>query len=143
MDIIDYLLKPIAFDRFLKAVDRYRERTLQTIPKEIPKSKETAFIFVNVNRTHHKVILTDILYIESLKDYVRIHTKKDRLVVKGNIGTFMKQIPSNQFIRVHRSYAIALQYITSYNQSEVDIEGHRLPIGVSYREGFISRITNL
>lgn len=146
LDIIDYLLKPISFERFLKAVDRYRDRTLTTaVTKNIPANPSVLdspdFIFLNINKTHHKVILKDILYIESLKDYVRVHTKKERLVVKGNIGSFMKQIPSNQFIRIHRSYAIALAYVKSFNQSEVDIEGQKLPIGASFRAALMGKLS--
>ena len=140
LDIIDYLLKPIAFNRFLKAIDRYRNRIITPIIKTPPPSNQADHLFVNVNRTHHKVILNDILYIESLKDYVRIHTKKDRLVVKGNLGSFMKQIPDNRFIRIHRSFAIALAFIESYNQQEVEIAGQKLPIGSSYREALMKRL---
>lgn len=141
LDIIDYLLKPIAFNRFLKAIDRYSNRVVTPIIKTpTPPPNQTDHLFVNVNRTHHKVILNDILYIESLKDYVRIHTKKDRLVVKGNLGSFMKQIPDNRFIRIHRSFAIALGYIESYNQQELEIAGQKLPIGSSYREALMKRL---
>jgi len=140
LDIIDYLLKPIAFDRFLKAVDRYSHRIISPITKIPPASDEPTHLFFNVNRTHHKVILKDILYIESLKDYVRIHTTKDRLVVKGNLGSFMKQVPDNRFVRIHRSFAIAFAYIQSYNQQEVEIAGQKLPIGMSYREALMNRL---
>lgn len=141
LDIIDYLLKPIAFDRFLKAVDRYRNRRNVQILEKLTEPIEPQHIFLNVNRTHHKVNLNEILFVESLKDYVRIHTLTERLVVKGNIGSFMKQLPDNQFVRIHRSYAIALNYIKNYNQSEVEIEGQRLPIGVSYREILKERLS--
>lgn len=134
LDIIDYLLKPIAFDRFLKAVDRYRSRLNPAKIEPEASVEEVEHIFFNINRTHHKVMLNDILYIESLKDYVRIHMKTQRLMVKGNIGSFMKQLPADRFIRIHRSYAIALSYVKSYNQSEVDVAGHKLPIGISYKE---------
>jgi len=141
LDIIDYLLKPIAFKRFLKAVDRYRERLVSPIVEQ-PESVDhpPKHIFLNVNRTHHKVILNDILYIESLKDYVRIHTTKDQLVVKGNIGSFTKLIPTSQFIRIHRSFVIALAHVQSFNQSEVEITGQKLPIGASYRDGLMKRL---
>jgi len=140
LDIIDYLLKPIPFDRFLKAVQRYEERVAK--PTSIPTATTNLsdHIFLNVNRTHHKVILSDILYIESLKDYVRFHTKKDRLVVKGNIGSFMNQLPADRFVRIHRSYAIALAQIKSYNQTEVEVGEQRLPIGISYREGLMGKL---
>ena len=141
LDIIDYLLKPISFDRFLKAVDRYRERTLRPTTSQKTPMTISDHIFFNVNRTHHKVLLSDIIYIESLKDYVRIHTKKEKLVVKGNIGSTMKLLPHNQFVRIHRSYAIALSYVKSYNQSEVDVDGQKLPIGMSFRDNLMNRMT--
>ena len=140
LDIIDYLLKPIAFDRFLKAVDRYRNRSVAPVVEKVTPVEPSEHIFLNINRTHHKVSLADIIYIESLKDYVRIHTNNDRLVVKGNIGSFMKQLPAGQFVRIHRSYAIAMSYIKSYNHSEVDVGGHQLPIGVSYRDDFLGLV---
>ncbi len=140
LDIIDYLLKPIAFDRFLKAVDRFRERSLSTNAEQKDTKSQPDHIYFNVNRTHHKVILNDILYIESLKDYVRIHTKNDRLVVKGNLGSIMKELPADRFVRIHRSFAIAPRYVKSYNQSEVEIMDTKLPIGVSYRDGLAERL---
>lgn len=141
LDIIDYLLKPIAFDRFLKSVDRYRNRNSKNLLTEEKRVGDNpAFIFCNVNRTRHKIILNDILYIESLKDYVRIHLHKSKLVVKGNLGSFMKQLPAEDFVRIHRSYAVALSYIKSYKQSEVSIEEQALPIGISYRDDFLKRM---
>ena len=89
LDIIDYLLKPIPFDRFLKAVDRYRSKT-STSPSQV-ESEQAKHIFFNVNRTQHKVELDMILYIESLKDYTRLQmTNSENLVVKGNLGTTLK-----------------------------------------------------
>jgi len=141
LDVIDYLLKPIAFNRFLKAVDRYRERDKKVqVVEKIITTESSDHIFFNVNKTHHKVMIQDILYIESLKDYVRVHTKQERLVVKGNIGTMMKRLPADLFMRIHRSFAIAISHIKSYNQSEVDINGNKLPIGVSYKSDFENRM---
>lgn len=140
LDIIDYLLKPIAFDRFLKAVDRYQERKIPAPTMEQAPKPTIDHIFFNVNRTHHKVFLEDILYLESLKDYVRIHTLTNRLVVKGNIGLLLQQLPETQFVRIHRSYAVALAQVRSYNQHEVDINGVKLPIGVSFRASFLEKV---
>ncbi|MEM7038123.1 MAG: LytTR family DNA-binding domain-containing protein [Bacteroidota bacterium] len=136
LDIVDYLLKPIPFDRFLKAVQRFEARM---VPPSAPPSTAPDHIFLNVNRTHHKVVLDDILYLESLKDYVRFHTPAGRLVVKGNLGHFMNQLPGDRFVRIHRSYAVALAHVRSYNQSQVTIGEAELPIGVSYREGLKGR----
>lgn len=139
LDIIDYLLKPIAFDRFLKAVDRYRNRKATPTIEKGETSNAADYIFFNVNRTHHKVILNDILYVESLKDYVRIHTKEEKLVVKGNLGSVMKQLPEKNFVRIHRSFAVAISAVKSYSQTEVEVAGMTLPIGVSYREGLLGK----
>lgn len=142
LDIIDYLLKPIAFDRFLKAVDRYRDRTTIKVVGKAPYLDESdEFILCNVNRTKHKVWFKDILYVESLKDYVRFHTTTGRLVVKGNLGSFMKQLPATRFARVHRSYAVALAQVGAHNQSEILIQGTSIPIGRSYRNELLSKIS--
>lgn len=134
LDIIDYLLKPISFDRFLKAIDRYNSRI--NSPKNIDSSESTSsdHVFFNINRMHHKVILDEILYIESLKDYVRVHTSTDRLLVKGNLGSILKLLPSDRFIRIHRSFAVAPAQVKAYNLTEVMVADQQLPIGVSYRE---------
>ncbi|MFT4666900.1 MAG: hypothetical protein ACI8YQ_003042 [Polaribacter sp.] len=120
----------IAFDRFLKAVDRYRARNSALVAPENIKDLESAdHIFFNVNRTHHEIVLSDILYIETLKDYVRIHIKTDKLVVKGSLGSAMKQLSEKDFVRVHRSYAVAL-----------NAGGVNLPIGISWWEEFSARM---
>ncbi|MEO1515489.1 MAG: LytTR family DNA-binding domain-containing protein [Bacteroidota bacterium] len=140
LDIIDYLLKPIAFDRFLKAVDRYQNRTsLPSAPKS-PVPEVEDYIFCNINRTRHKLILNDILFVESLKDYVRVHTQKDKLVVKGNIGSFLQLLPSDRFVRIHRSYAVALSQVQSFNQTQLQVGTHQLPIGVRHREEVLKRL---
>lgn len=140
LDIVDYLLKPISFDRFLKAIDRYRNRTKEPIVDIVAK-KETEHVYFNVNRTHHKILLKDILYVESLKDYSRIHLKGSKnIVVKGNIGTTLKHLNSNQFLRIHRSYAISLKHVQSYNQSEIEVQGVKLPIGNSYQNDVVGKM---
>lgn len=143
LDIIDYLLKPIAFDRFLKAVNRYVDR--HNKPSSTPISTQnnlttsnSEYAHFNVNKTHHKVLFSEIKYLESLKDYVRIHlTDEKNLVVKGNLGSIMKLLPEDRFLRIHRSFAIPLNGVKSFNQSELKVYDIKLPIGVSYREEVI------
>lgn len=147
LDIIDYLLKPIAFERFLKSVDRYREKqptnkTDNSISENESPSKQE-HIFFNVNKTHRKIVLNDILYIESLKDYTKIHSKDDSLVVKGNIGSTLKLLPEISFVRIHRSFAVAVQKVESYNQSKIEIAGKQLPIGLSFKSELLQRLTEL
>lgn len=136
LDIVDYLLKPIPFDRFLKAVDRYIARQESNSPTFVvnPSMEKEEFVYFNVNKTHHKVYFKDILYLESLKDYVRVHMDEGNLVVKGNLGTILKLMPQEQFIRTHRSFAVPFGRLTAFNQSHVHIGETKIPIGVSYRE---------
>ncbi len=135
IDALDYLLKPFGFDRFLKAVDKYQSRFGTSSHNSESKSDH---IFYKVNRTNHKVMINDILYLESLKDYTQIHTSKGKLVVRGNLSTCMKQLPEDGFVRIHRSFTIASDKVSSYNQSEVVVNGIQLPLGQSYRETFLS-----
>ena len=132
LDIVDYLLKPISFNRFVKAVDRYYERTQITIQYTKDQKQNEAFFYVNVNKKHIKVVFNDILYIESLKDYVRIHTTHQKLVVKSNIGKIEEQLPSTHFLRTHRSYIIAIDKVTAYTQKDIEIGDIEIPIGSSY-----------
>ncbi|MEO1712328.1 MAG: LytTR family DNA-binding domain-containing protein [Bacteroidota bacterium] len=141
LDIIDYLLKPIAFGRFLKAVDRYRDRcqphNALGSPAEPPVPE---YIFCTINRQRQKIHLADILYIESLKDYVRVHTQHERLVIKGNLGSFLQQLPTEQFVRIHRSYAVSIERIEAFSPRQVGVGGRSLPLGGSYRNGVLSRL---
>jgi len=139
LDIVDYLLKPISFDRFLKSVDRYRKK-FSSVQSPVLKGESMEYIFFNINKKHHKILIDDIYYIESLKDYVRIHTSGEKLVVKGNLGSILKNLPSARFTRIHRSYAIAMKALKTYSQRNVEINDISLPIGESYKEALLKRI---
>lgn len=144
LDIVDYLLKPVPFQRFLQALNRFRKRAgeLKTIPV-LATEKTRAFLFFNINKTHYKVFLQDIYYLESLKDYVRLHTQQGELVVKGNIGVILKRLPATSFVRTHRSFAVNLKYVSAYNQTEVKVREQQLPLGGSYREDFFVGIKEI
>ncbi|KZS42391.1 two-component system response regulator [Aquimarina aggregata] len=132
LDIVDYLLKPISFDRFIKAVDRYYERTPGVSTNPVELTSNDAFFFVNVNKKHIKIWYNDVLYIESLKDYIKIHTTHQKIVVKSNIGKIEPQLPEEHFVRIHRSYIIAIDKITAYTQKDIEIDNIEIPIGSSY-----------
>ena len=116
LNITDYLLKPISFKRFLKTVDKVvdiiqlrADRHPETRPSEsVP---ENDYIFVKVNSKMQKLLFEDIHYIEAMKDYVRIRTTGGRILVLSNIKSFMEKLPANRFLRIHKSYAIALDKI--------------------------------
>lgn len=133
LDVVDYLLKPISFERFFKAIQRYYQQVEQPIISTSSGAQLVDHIYVNINKKHHKVFFEDILYIESLKDYVRIHTNNKPLIVKGNIGAILQKLPGERFVRIHRSYIVALDKVTAYTQLDIEIGGIEVPIGQTYK----------
>jgi DNA-binding LytR/AlgR family response regulator len=137
LDAIDYLVKPIRFDRFLKAVMKaLPEQSLQpATPLANDHSENTnhAFLYFRADRKMVKVQLSDIEYVESLKDYVKIYTTKGPVITKYAIASLEDMLPKRSFIRVHRSYLVALNKIDSYTQDEINIAGYEIPIGKIYR----------
>ena len=137
-DVVDYLLKPISFERFLKAVNKVMDVPLQkTDDKEIfaDKKKEITdtFIHFRADRKILKIALNDILYIESLKDYIKVVTKTKTIITKQSISSLEENLPGNSFIRIHRSYIVALDKIESYTSELVEIAKQELPISRMYR----------
>lgn len=142
LDIVDYLLKPISFDRFLKAVDRFRHRnSMPQAQQEGSEENSPSHIYFNVNRTKHKVVFDEISHIESLKDYVRIHLLHNSLVVKGNIGSILKLLPADKFVRIHRSYIVPLRKIRTYHKGSLSVNDISLPIGAKYWDDLLKRIS--
>jgi DNA-binding LytR/AlgR family response regulator len=133
LDVVDYLLKPISFERLMKAINKYYQvsgRTIQPSSSE----KQKAFITVRADRKNVKINLEDILYIESLKDYVRIHTPGKRTITKSTLSSLEDQLPSEQFLRIHRSYIVSIKRIRAFTHEFVEVEDKALPIGKNYRE---------
>ncbi|TAH18858.1 MAG: DNA-binding response regulator [Cytophagales bacterium] len=148
LDVVDYLLKPITFDRFLKAVEKVYQRLspiVQNIQNQIPEEKinqdkqnETSqnFIFVKDGTKLVKIKLSDILYVEGLKDYVMIYTQQQRIVTLQRMKNLEAELPTNQFIRIHNSYIVALEAIDSIDKEKVQIGKVFLPISDTYRKSF-------
>lgn len=137
LDIIDYLLKPISFIRFFKAINKYK--TLNVAKESIAiKSSEkdigSAHIFVNSNKMMIRIVFNDMLFIDSIKDYVRIHTVNETIITKDKISTFIEKLPSS-FLRVHRSYIVNTEKIAALTAKDIVlIGGMEIPIGASYKE---------
>ena len=140
----DYLLKPIEFSRFLKAVNKL-EKPKVVAPiksnKEIATSSE--FLFFQTNKKMVKVFLDNLLYVESLKDYVRIYTTEQELVVRMQIGEIKKILDKVEVVRIHRSYLVVLDKITAFAATEIEIRGKSLPIGRSYKQFVQSKLDQL
>ncbi|QMW00988.1 LytR/AlgR family response regulator transcription factor [Spirosoma foliorum] len=144
LDVADYLLKPIPFDRFLRAVSKVMKtneevaehRLIEQEPvKETIRPVGVDSLFFRADRKLIKVQPDEILYVESLKDYVRIITRTAKpLLVKQTISSLEAQLPANQFVRIHRSFIVAVSAITSYTPRHVEIDGQELPIGKLYQK---------
>jgi len=128
---VDYLLKPFSFERFLKAVNKIDGNTAATPP---PSPTGGSFLYFRVDRKMTRVELDEILYIESLKDYSRIvRTIQKPLVMKKSISSIEEMLPADQFIRIHRSFIVAIQKVNAYTQHHIEVGIQQLPIGKVYR----------
>jgi two-component system, LytTR family, response regulator len=139
LDVIDYLLKPITFERFLRAVEKASQRnTTTSISTSESKPVDVAqpFIFVKDGTKLVKIKWDDILYVEGLKDYVTIHTKQQKIVSLQRIKSLEEQLPSDKFIRIHHSYIIAISAIDIIHKGEVQIGSAQIPISDTYRKAF-------
>lgn len=134
LDAVDYLLKPIKFERFIKAINKALPLMSFPLaqPAETPLTNE-AFLYFRADRKMVKVMLKEILFIESLKDYVRIMTETGQVVTKYPITALEAMLPATNFVRVHRSFIIAASKIQSFTASSVNIRGSEIPIGKSYQ----------
>ena len=137
LDVVDYLVKPVKFARFIKAVEK--AQNLQELQKDITEVKLHADeIYVKADRKYHKVNYADILYIKGMKDYVMIHTTSHKYMTALNLSTIMKQLPQKLFARISKSYIINTQHIVSVGLDYVDIAGSEITLGNSYKEDFIN-----
>jgi DNA-binding LytR/AlgR family response regulator len=140
LDVVDYLLKPITFERFLRAVDKATQRIDSKLPppqqEKISVEQSPAFVFVKDGTKLVKIKLDDILYVEGLKDYVTIHTRLQKVVSLQRLKALETQLPSEKFIRIHNSFIVALHAIDVIHKGEVQIGDKFLPIGDTYRKSF-------
>ncbi|MBO9640586.1 MAG: response regulator transcription factor [Siphonobacter aquaeclarae] len=130
LNVVDYLLKPIAFDRFLKAIAKVVDTPVPPPAPEREQPISDAFLYFRADRRMVKVFVRDILYIESLKDYVRIVLVQGKpIVVKQAISSLESTLPGRQFIRIHRSFIVAIDKVTAYTPTHLEISGTELPVG--------------
>lgn len=146
LNVIDYLLKPIAFDRFYKSIQKVINQKIngypKTSPMEVPPavSKTNDFIFVKTEHKIQRIDYNDILYIEGLKDYISIFTYNERVIILQNMKKMEDTLPEERFIRVHKSYIVAIEKIESIERGRISLKDKRIPIGDTYREAFFKRI---
>ena len=137
LDVIDYLLKPVQFDRFLKAVSKALPQKTEELPeKNVPvnvdKKINSGFIYLKSERKMVKVMLDDILYIESARDYLKVFTHNHAIVTRQTTSSIEDMLSDNEFIRIHRSYIVSIKKIDSFTHEVVEIAQRELPVGRSY-----------
>ena len=139
LNVIDYLLKPIEFGRFLKSVNKI-EQTKETVlaARPVNPRAERTYLFFNVGKRKVKVFLDEILYIESMKEYIRVNTKNKSVLTKFKLSQLDELLSENNFLRIHRSFIVAKDKIEAFSATEVELGGKRLPIGRSYKELVLS-----
>jgi two-component system, LytTR family, response regulator len=134
LNAVDYLLKPITFERFFKAIEKFKNQNRPLPEKTVLESPETKedFVYIQKNRKHVKILFDRILYIESLKDYIRIHLENENHLIKHSISSFWGLL-DERFVRTHRSYIVNKDKITAYTKHDIEIGKTEIPIGESYK----------
>jgi DNA-binding LytR/AlgR family response regulator len=133
LEIVDYLLKPIPFDRFLKAVAKvlHQPTAVQTAIK--PDVVPDNYVYFKVDKKMIKTKMADVLYIESIKDYVKVKTGEREIITQQKISYLEESLPREQFLRIHRSFIVNLEKIDAYSATDVEIGKHSIPIGRNYK----------
>jgi len=143
LNVTDYLLKPIAFDRFLQAIQKVTEPTNGNIKVTTENESKKDFMFVRADRKMVKINFKDILYVESLGDYVKVFTNKNTIVTRETISNFEATLPSDCFIRIHRSYIVSISKISSYTNEYIEIAKKAISISRSYKESVLQKLAQV
>lgn len=134
LEVIDYLLKPITFERFFKSIERLL-RIHYTSLEPRNSAFDDDYIIIKSGAKSYKVNMADILYIESLRDYIKVHTRDGQSIMsKNKISDMEGTLPKDQFLRVHRSYIINTQRVSAFSSSDLEVNGVEIPVGASYKE---------
>lgn len=142
LNVVDYLLKPIRFNRFLKAVNKLKQQQDAGAPSSQHNPGERLYIFFNVGKKRVKIYLDEILFIESLREYVRISTKEKSILTKFQLSEIEEMLAKNNFLRIHRSFIVAKDKVDAFTATDVEVSGKQIPIGRSYKELVISVLEN-
>ncbi len=132
LDVVDYLLKPFSFERFLKAIEKAGRIISET-------QTDSEHITIKADGKLYRLHFKDIYFAESQGDYLTVHTKNKKITFYRTLKDFCEQLPESQFVRIHRSYLVSLPHIHFVEGNMVHIADHTLPIGNSYKEAFLKR----
>lgn len=139
LNVVDYLLKPVSFNRFMQAVNKLTHLYVEVGAKEEAPPAKT-YIFVNINKKKVRIEFNKIIYVESRKEYVYIVTKEQNYLIKMSLNELELQLGNEFFLRIHRSFIVSQQMVTAYNATEIEIQGQLLPIGRNYKETVAKRM---
>jgi len=141
LQAVDYLLKPISFERLLKAVNTYFEVYNNLSETTFNHTESSNFMFVRSDRRMLKIAFNEIIYVESYSDYIKIHLEdKTTIVTRETISAVEAKLPKREFLRIHRSYIIAINFIDSFTNEQIVISGKSLPISRSYKKEVIDTL---
>ncbi len=164
LGVVDYLLKPIPFNRFVKAINKAIDRiklinaaeshasegersvdassdvAVQTVTDTLPKSEPRDFIMIRADRRTYKVMFDDLLYMEGQQEYVTFHTKQRKITAYFSMKKLMEDLPQGQFIRIHKSYIVSAKHVEIVDVASVTVAGVELPIGPAYREAALREL---
>jgi DNA-binding LytR/AlgR family response regulator len=142
LEVMDYLLKPITQERFMKAISRFNYyNNVLTEKPAIPNSFDMAYIFLKIGKGQLKIYLKDILYIEGLKDFIKVHTAQKVIVASERLSYMEEKLPEKKFARVHKSFIVALEKIGSIQAEEITVGGATIPIGRVFKSEFMKKLT--
>jgi DNA-binding LytR/AlgR family response regulator len=142
LQALDYLLKPVSFERLFKAVNHYFDVFQKPVPVAIASEtkKSVDHFFVKADRKMVRIDLNEIRYVESFKDYLKIHSNNATIVTRETISNIEQRLPADSFFRIHRSFIVAVNFITSFSSDTIELDQVSLPISRSYREGVSKRL---
>jgi len=150
LDVVDYLLKPIAFPRFLQAINKVIERKGSPSDKQpdtqailLPENQEEDSIIIKSGYKLYKINYSDLLYIEGQREYVTFHTTKQNITTLYSLKELEEKLPSSQFIRIHKSYIVSVKHIDLVDKNILHIAGKKLPIGGSYKDSLMKLFGNM
>ncbi|MBW1297409.1 LytR/AlgR family response regulator transcription factor [Aquimarina litoralis] len=133
LNATDYLLKPITFSRFFKAIERFTENKKSV--------KKDDYIYVQSNKKNIKILFDEILFITSIKDYIQIHLEKEKIMIKHGLHTFLEKL-DHRFLRVHRSYIVNTNKITAFTKKDIEINDIEIAIGEYYKDDVFDKLKN-
>ena len=138
LDVIDYLLKPISFERFMRAINRFYDTYTSNVQNvDYPVLAGKAYLQVYANGKTHKIDLEKVFYIESLNDYIQIYLSDEKIITRESISEIEKKLPEDLFLRIHRSYIVSIEKIESYTKGYVEIKSKVLTISRKYKDNVL------